>query len=430
MILCKNFARILLYLIINNIKQNLYKNILIVMFPKISVIMPVYNAEKYVAEAIKSILNQTYDDFELIIINDASQDKSLEIIKSFDDSRIKLLNNKTNLGCTISLNKGIKIAKGEYIARMDSDDISLPERFSKQIDYLEKNPRISVVGTYLISIDENGNENKPKANISSQSIIDNFDIFLKWKLFFGNCFAHPTIMARKKVFDHLGLYQNQWKYAEDYEMWLRISLTQYSINNLPDTLLKYRCHKNNISIIHNKTQVQTANLLSQKYISQLLGKNISLSIVKMIKLTLNKEQYKFFPAFKILIKMYKKFISLFNVTPEIDEKIHQDICYKLTIIAHSDQNLKNKYGIKGKILDSTLIQEYLQYQRRCNDSKNIFQYVTTQILLIKMLIKVLNIVISQILRFLLGDATVDNLQKIINLLNTAIFKNISQKENN
>ena len=124
---------------------------------KISVLMPAYNAEKYIGEAIESILNQTYKDFEFIIINDGSIDRTEDIILSYDDPRIIYLKNKENSGIVASLNNGLKQAKGQYVARMDADDISLPTRFEKQLQYMESNQHIFVLGTSLILFGENSN---------------------------------------------------------------------------------------------------------------------------------------------------------------------------------------------------------------------------------------------------------------------------------
>ncbi len=128
------------------------------MKPEISVIMSVYNEEKFLRESIESILSQTFKDFELIIINDCSIDNSLKIIKSYNDKRIKIINNKKNIGVFNSRNKALKIAKGDYIAILDGDDVSLPKRFEIQFNYLENNPHIFLLGSSAIFIDENGLE--------------------------------------------------------------------------------------------------------------------------------------------------------------------------------------------------------------------------------------------------------------------------------
>jgi len=201
--------------------------------PTISVIMPVYNAEKFLDESIQSIINQTFRDFEFIIINDSSKDNSLKIIKSHNDYRIKLINNKKNLGLQKSLNKGLKIAKGKYITRMDADDISLPNRFRIQLNFLEKNPSIFLIGSSVVVIDEK--ENK----IGIFRKYDNFKK-LKKKLLRSNTIIHPSIMFRntRKIF-----YREKFKSSEDYDLYLRILSSGKRITNLPNFLLKYRISK-------------------------------------------------------------------------------------------------------------------------------------------------------------------------------------------
>ena len=123
--------------------------------PKITVLMPVYNGEKYLREAIGSILNQTFNDFEFLIINDSSTDSTREIILSYDDTRIRLEDNEKNIGLTHSLNKGLRLAKGKYVARMDADDISLPDRLEKQLAVIENNTDVSIVACWIDIIDKN-----------------------------------------------------------------------------------------------------------------------------------------------------------------------------------------------------------------------------------------------------------------------------------
>ncbi len=156
--------------------------------PLVSVIMPVYNAEKYVGEAIESILNQTFTDFEFLIFNDGSTDNSSKIIKSYKDDRIIFFDYKENFGYVKHLNDGIKLAKGEYIARMDADDISLPERFQKQYDFLEKNKDVVLCGTWyrVLGTDK---EYHTLTNNDKLSV----------HLFFNNGIGHPTVFFRKNI---------------------------------------------------------------------------------------------------------------------------------------------------------------------------------------------------------------------------------------
>ena len=205
--------------------------------PKISVITPVYNCEKYLTQAIDSILNQTFTDFEFIIINDGSTDGSLAIIESYcqKDSRIKLINNLENLGFVRPLNQGLKSAQGKYIARFDGDDISLPTRLEKQFTFLEDNQDIFLIGGQGIVIDEDGIE---LTKISCPIQVDD----VKRTLLKNNCLIHPSIMFRNKnVF-----YREKFKAAEDYDLYLRLLSAGYKISNLSEVLVKYRQRSDSI----------------------------------------------------------------------------------------------------------------------------------------------------------------------------------------
>lgn len=227
--------------------------------PKISVIMPVYNAQEYIREAIDSILNQTFSDFEFIIINDGSTDNSVEIIKNYNDPRIVLVDNTENKGLVSVLNQGLQLAQGEYIARMDADDISLPNRFMEQVNYLDKHPQVGILGAWFHIFGNKINRIEKKHKFPKlKDILETSPV------------GHPVAMLRKSVFDKYNLqYDKAYKHAEDYELWVRASkLTK--IANLQKVLLKYRWHDNNISAIYEKEQSLTSFIIKQK-IRQMLN---------------------------------------------------------------------------------------------------------------------------------------------------------------
>jgi glycosyltransferase involved in cell wall biosynthesis len=198
--------------------------------------MPVYNCELYVQTAIESILNQSYTDFEFLIIDDASTDTTVTIIKSYHDSRIQLIEKSINSGYTNSLNSGLKIANGKYIARMDGDDISYPQRFAKQVAFLEGNPEVVVCGTSYKIIGNN----------KQITIPENHDT-IKIALLAGNCISHPSVMIRKKVLDEFLIFYDTLKEpAEDYDIWVRL-LPLGKLHNLQEVLLEYRLHTNQVS---------------------------------------------------------------------------------------------------------------------------------------------------------------------------------------
>ncbi|MBS1651509.1 MAG: glycosyltransferase [Bacteroidetes bacterium] len=204
----------------------------------ISVILPVYNGEKYLKEAIDSILFQTHKNLELIIINDGSTDSTKEIIDQYSDKRIISIHQK-NSGLAESLNNGLKIAKGEYIARQDADDISLPRRLEKQIQYLINHPKVVLLGTRA-KIFTNTNDNYGIHNHATNPAQLHFD------LFFNNPFVHSSVMFRKLAIDKVGMYNGDRSLIEDYELWSRfVQIGQ--VSNLPDILVLYRHHDAGIS---------------------------------------------------------------------------------------------------------------------------------------------------------------------------------------
>lgn len=204
------------------------------MAPKVSVLMPAYNAEKYIAEAIESILSQTFKDFEFIIIDDASTDNTWKLIKQHakKDKRIRAYRNEKNLNIAGTLNKGIKLAKSEIIARMDADDISLPARLSEQYKYLTDHKNVAVIGGDIILIDEDGNTlHKRTYEHNSKKMKKNIFRYLP--------FAHPTTMYRKNVVEEFGLYDKSKSPSEDMDLWIKIG-TKHDFGSISKPIFKYR----------------------------------------------------------------------------------------------------------------------------------------------------------------------------------------------
>ena len=220
--------------------------------------MPVYNAGKYLNESIESILNQTFRDFEFIIFNDASTDNSLEIIKSYDDSRIVLIDSPVNTGYVKHLNHGLELAKGEYIARMDADDIALPQRFEKECEILN-NPKVILCGAAIEFIGtKTGDVIFPQ---NHREIVTNL-------LLYGNCIAHPAVMFRKSIVDrHQLRYDEALSPAEDYAMWL--SMEGFGkFYNVKEVLLKYRVHETNESVLKKEIQDKSVIFSRNKFIQK------------------------------------------------------------------------------------------------------------------------------------------------------------------
>ena len=200
--------------------------------PLVSVVLPIYKGEKYLEEAIQSILDQTYIHFELILVNDASPDNSKAVIESFNDKRIIYVQNEVNIGLIGSLNKGISIAKGKYIARMDQDDICVLDRFEKQVAYLEENSDIVICGMQGKIINS-----KKKMDVPLE------DLEIRALLFFGSPFIHPVVMMRKTILDdHCLKYDRKYEHAEDFGLWINLSFAG-KMANLPDYGIHYRKHE-------------------------------------------------------------------------------------------------------------------------------------------------------------------------------------------
>lgn len=205
--------------------------------PTVTVLMSVYNGEKYLRQAIDSILNQTFKDFEFLIINDGSTDKTLEILQSYNDSRIKIINNEKNIGLTKSLNKGLRIASGKYIARQDADDVSLPERLKKQVKFLEKNKTVGLLGSSYYIIDANDKR------IAIDKISTEKNASSKQTAHF---ICHGSVLIRKKCLEKVGTYREIFKYAQDYDLWLRVA-NKFEIRNIREPLYNLRITDNSIS---------------------------------------------------------------------------------------------------------------------------------------------------------------------------------------
>lgn len=202
--------------------------------PLVSVIMPAYNAEKYIAEAIESVMNQTYNHYELIIINDNSSDQTQQVIDKYAKSNPKIisLSNSENLKLSHTLNRGIKIAQGKYVARVDADDRSFPDRIEKQVVFMERNPEIGISGGTMEIIDEKGELiGERRYNLTDKNI--------RRKIFRYSPFCHPSVIIRKDVLELSGDYNSNFNPAEDYELYFRIGLHS-KFANLRDKLIQYR----------------------------------------------------------------------------------------------------------------------------------------------------------------------------------------------
>lgn len=228
----------------------------------VSIILPVYNAEEYLEECINSILVQTYKKFELIVINDGSTDNSMIIISNFKDERLKVIDNNHNF--IESLNLGITVANGEFIARMDADDIMLPNRLETQLDFMETHPKIDICGCWAETFYTK--KYIMKMPVDHKTIVSN--------LLLNNILIHPTIIMRvssiSKFPGYPNLYKKNYIYAEDYKLWTEMSAAGYRFANIPKVLLKYRLSQKQVTYIKRKEMFHISSQIRNEYASYIM----------------------------------------------------------------------------------------------------------------------------------------------------------------
>lgn len=239
------------------------------MRPKVSVLMSTLNAERYLAQCIESMLGQTFSDFQFIIVDDGSTDASLSLIDKYAkvDSRIDVIRSVSR-GLTHNLNVAARAADGVYLARMDADDVSYPLRLERQVSFLDNNPDVSAVGTWINSIDANGNTLghwHPPTEPAD----------LLWRMMFENVVAHPSAMIRTECLKSVGYYDERRIVAQDYDLWTRIALLGGRISNLPEVLLDRRIHAGQVSASRRQEQLSTSQSIAGNYVYMMLADHIS-----------------------------------------------------------------------------------------------------------------------------------------------------------
>ena len=240
--------------------------------PTVSIVMPVHNAVATLDDAMRSILEQTWQDFEFIIVDDGSSDDTVVKLERYEklDSRVRLYRQQKH-GMIAALNQGCRRARGGYIARMDADDISLPHRIEKQLEFLEGHPDIGIIGTWVSRMDEKG-------SITGESCPSPSPRVLKWQHFFGICVIHPTVMTYREILEKLDFYKADAVHVEDRDLWLRASaITEFS--NVPEILLKQRVWSKSTSKRLGPEYLDNAIKLGTFFISDFLKDNISKNAV-------------------------------------------------------------------------------------------------------------------------------------------------------
>lgn len=270
--------------------------------PKVSVIIPSYNHGKYIKETIQSVLDQTFQDFEIVITDDGSSDNTVEEIKKFDDKRIKLFVFSKNKGACAAANNCVNNSTGRYIAMLSSDDIFLPDKLEKQVDFLDSNPGIGVVFSRAQIIDEDGNNFKDPSHAYS-SIFDKKNRsryeWLNYFFYHGNCLCHPSALIRKKCYDKVGLYDERFASLPDLDFWVRVCM-HFDIYIMPQKLIKFRVRHGEANASGNRPENHIRNRLEFKEI-----------LIKYLDIKTAEDFSNIFPDVKIPQKINRKLIPFY-----------------------------------------------------------------------------------------------------------------------
>lgn len=311
----------------------------------ISVIMSNYNTpEKYLREAIESVLNQSYVNFEFIIVDDCSTDQSLSVVESYDDKRIVVLKNEVNMGITKSLNKALKLAKGEFVARMDADDICFSNRFVKQVNFLRENPNVIVCGTWAEFI---GDWEKEHSKNESCRIIPDQETY-RIHLLFGNYpnIIHPSAMFRHEMLLKNNIqYNEHYRFAQDYRMW--VSCSNYGeCANVTEILLKYRIHGKAVSSDKKVLQHECTLGIIQEQLNKLDIKLVEKNENIHVNLLFERQRYdlKYKKWIKYIIKQNKKY-HVYN-----EKKLKNILWKKWAEITYFGIRETDNYFLRIKIL--------------------------------------------------------------------------------
>lgn len=308
--------------------------------PLVSVIIPAYNAESYVKDAMDSILSQTYTNLEVIVIDDGSTDNTVSIINEFKDERIRFVRNEGNRGIIFSLNYGLSLSRGKYIARLDSDDIALKDRIAKQVRFMENDNSFGICGTFFKTIDENG---KILQNVRFPSNARD----AKTYLLLHNCFCHSSVLMRAELVQKLR-YAEAFVICEDYELWSRIANVS-NIANLPEFQTLYRIHGTNISITKKHVMFRSMKMLNRNMLTS-IGMPFTEDEMEVHSCLLTYQTDLFLDSDKIelLEKWILKLYQHFKEMPELNEKVMFRVIAKRWIVLcrqtnNTDRIFKNSF---------------------------------------------------------------------------------------
>ena len=316
--------------------------------PAVSVLMAVYNGQDYLQQALDSILKQSFTDFEFIIVNDGSTDDTARILAAQHDPRLILLDNPENIGLTRSLNRALPAAQGQYIARQDADDISLPHRLATQVAHLDRNSNTILVSCDLEIINAQG-----KVIGELKRAID--PLLVRWNMYFYNHIGgHSQVMSRREAILEIGGYSESYRYSQDYDLWLRL-MQRGNLVVLPDVWIQWRLHEKNISINLLSEQEQVSLRCSQEAIASLINENLDFEEIKRLRmfwmnpseLSLNDIGYAT-DLHRRLKQFYRAFVQKYHLTSAEKYLLRQHTAGQFALWTRSI-SLRHNPGAKLKV---------------------------------------------------------------------------------
>ena len=297
--------------------------------PAVTVLLPIWDAESHLREALDSVLAQTFDDFELLVVDDGSRDGGPDLVRGCADARVRLSSLGENRGLVAALNAGLVQARGRYVARMDADDVCLPTRLAEQVEHLDAHPALGGVSSAFETIDGNGRV---------LGIVDGRyrpvgPALLRWALHFGSFFCHPAAMLRRDVFDAVGSYDAEFAHAEDYDLWLRV-VEKYPLDNLPRPLLRLRWHGDNVSVRHRETQQANARRALARSLRGLLGEDVPDAQLRILRDPAPPACARdAVDAAALLRRMERAFASMVDLSPREQQLVRGDAATRLASMA-------------------------------------------------------------------------------------------------
>ncbi len=303
------------------------------MTPLVSVVLPVYNGAAFLSEALDSLFAQTFTDYELIVIDDGSTDRTSEILQQVQDSRLTVYRHAQNQGLVAALNSGWQQASGSYIAIMNADDVCLPERLAQQTAFLNRHPDVGLLGTATEAINHAGEFQRLNLSLTQPGVIG-------WELFFKCPLAHPTVMIRRSLLVQTGGYRQERRYAEDYDLWTKIApLTRMA--NLPDVLLRYRVWPETITARNRQPMEIQSTLICQEIVSRGLDRDISLRDAAILRRLHHRDagEAPATPddvrrATAVLLELHRRYLKSTSLTRPEQQQVAASVARKLLVLAH------------------------------------------------------------------------------------------------